>query len=392
MTQTKDTYDRKTFSRQEWKEYVLESALPFDIAGLSSDVHGSYSSQSKRPCPEASIPHLLLNYFVVMSYEEASIRMARELGYVTTNKEAFTFNQIYKISERAHVRELIKKGRILEAIEEIYTKFGVQVLEPPNTGIPTAAGSTRAGNGDDLHFKLLLLNLIEMIRKHHQSGASPEESSDFILELIEYSQERLALKADSNKQYMKELELVMTLLLFPMEKTSAPDSKMPLPKSLRNLYSLSLRTKIADLVNRKLLQSMHGQISSATSNGEFPDLIGSDPFPQALHSYTGIFQSSNSEEAGFEYAASKNAESQQRSRSSTVGKPWKENAWKATNELLKQQDQDMRCESENNGASSECCKQLEYEAKLNQVIKLWAWCENQLHNCGVGVPRVEGGA
>ncbi|SCU96844.1 LAME_0F17634g1_1 [Lachancea meyersii CBS 8951] len=389
MTRVKDTYDRKTFSRQEWKEYVLESALPFDVTGAASSAPTGSDSQLKRACPEPSIAHLLLNYFVVMSYEESSIRMAKELGYVRNNKDASTFNKIYKIRERASVRELIKAGRILEAIEKIYTEFGVQVFEPNRSNAED--GMKGDSDDDDLHFELLLLNLIEMIRRHHQSGASPEESSEFILELIEYSQERLALKADSNTQYMKELELVMTLLLFPMEKkVSEKESERVLPKSLRNLYSLSLRTKIADSVNRKLLESIHSQISMANADGKFPDLVGLNTAAhQAVASYNGMFVSNNDEDVCFETPSHKPNDLRSNTQTPLAERPWQHSAWKATSRLIKQQERERNPIGEN--TSSEDYRHVEYEARLIQVMKLWAWCENQLHNCGVGVPRVEGG-
>ena len=34
--------------------------------------------------------------------------------------------------------------------------------------------------------------------------------------------------------------------------------------------------------------------------------------------------------------------------------------------------------------------QFQYEAKLTQLMKLWAWCENELHQNDIGVPRIEG--
>ncbi|CEP61007.1 glucose-induced degradation complex subunit GID8 LALA0_S02e04654g [Lachancea lanzarotensis] len=385
MTRVKDTYDRKTFSRQEWKEYVLESALPFDVVGSGRNFAAGSDSTAKRTCLEPSIAPLLLNYFVVMSYEESSVRMARELGYVRNNKDASTFNRIYKIKERARVRELIKAGKILEAIEQIYTEFGVQVLEKASISIEDGS-KTNDDDDDDLHFKLLLLNLIEMIRRHHQSGASPEESNEFILELIEYSQERLALKADSNTQYMKELELVMTLLLFPMENSSEKGVNMALPKSLRNLYSLSLRTKIADLVNRKLLESMHPQISAATEDGKFPDLIGFNTSHQDANNYNGMFLSTVDEDAGFDIPSNEDSNHLgSTSQTSFEQKPWQQSSWKTTSRLLQQREQEFE------GTSTDNYKHAKYEARLNQVMKLWAWCENQLHHCGVGVPRVEGG-
>ena len=111
----------------------------------------------------------------------------------------------------------------------------------------------------DLHFKLLLLNLIEMIRSHHQQENITKDSNDFILNLIQYSQNKLAIKASSSVKKMQELELAMTLLLFPLSD-SADSGSIKLPKSLQNLYSISLRSKIADLVNEKLLKFIHPRI------------------------------------------------------------------------------------------------------------------------------------
>lgn len=384
MTNSNGTYDRKAFTRQEWKEYVADSGLSLDLNGNSSELRSGGDLQNKRSCSEPSIANSLLNYFVVMSYEESSIRMARELGYVRNNKDAELFNQVYKIRERAHVRELIKRGRILEAIELICSTFGAQVLE----NVKTESSTKPKAGEDDLHFKLLLLNLIEMIRKHHQSGASPEESSGFILELIEYSQQKLAFKADSNKRYMKELELVMTLLLFPMERSSEGESSSSLPKSLRNLYSLSLRTKIADLVNRKLLESMHAEILSSSNSAAFPDLIGFKTFHKGFSTYNGLLNTKTKDSTDIEYTTTKLGDIKGGLDATPASKPWDTDAWKNTASLLKERDSESETKPDD---SVEASQQIQYEAKLNQVMKLWAWCENQLHNCGVGVPRVEGG-
>ncbi|SCW00733.1 LAFE_0C10748g1_1 [Lachancea fermentati] len=385
MTNSKSVYERKSFSKQEWKDYVLESSLPFDANGASTDRRSNTISLNNRPCVEPSIPHLLLNYFIVMSYEESSIRMAKELGYIRNNKDAAEFNKIYKIRDRAYIRELIKKGMVLKAIDEINSKFGVEVLE----NLTTDSSSKKRSNEEDLHFKLLLLNLIEMIRKHHQSSKTEENSNKFILELIEYSQDKLALKAGSNKKYMKELELVMTLLLFPMEPSQGSHSKsnINLPKSLKNLYSLSLRSKIADLVNRKLLESMHPQILSSSNNGLFPDLIGLKKSQKDLYNYNGLLKASSKDTISAEFTATNLGELKDAPEGPLGAKRWSNNDWRSTTALMKEQN----AQNDANTNTLDSGTGLKYEAKLIQAMKVWAWCENQLHSSDIGVPRVEGG-
>lgn len=394
MTNIKSTYEHKTFTRQEWKDRVLDSSLPFDLNGSligTRDNQALYygAPAHAQPCVEPSIPILLLNYFVVMAYEDSSVRMARELGFIKSNKDAEELNRIYKIRERAQIRELIKKGDVSKAMEEINSQFGVEVLE----NLTPDAKSKKKSNDEDLHFKLLLLNLIEMIRKHHQTASTGKDSNKFILELIEYSQDKLALKAGSNKEYMKELELVMTLLLFPMEAPrNSTGDKIKLPKSLKNLYSLSLRSKIADLVNRKLLQSMHLQILSENNNGKFPDLIGQNIAQKDFSNYNGLLRARAKEDIATSFATDRLAEMQDAPAGPLGFNSWSEGNWSNTTALLKDQDSRLEDESEctadySGGATTG----LRYEAKLIQVMKLWAWCENQLHNCDIGVPRVEGG-
>ena len=109
-------YEKKSFTKEEWNDQVMRSTLPM----LSSDMYSSSLGVSPAPASkdslspqnsaEPSIPKLLLKYFVCMANEEASIRMARELGYIKSNKDAQEFNSLYKICERAHITELIKKG------------------------------------------------------------------------------------------------------------------------------------------------------------------------------------------------------------------------------------------------------------------------------------------
>lgn len=407
-------YEKKSFTKEEWNDQVMRSTLPM----LSSDMYSSSLGVSPAPASkdslspqnsaEPSIPKLLLNYFVCMAYEEASIRMARELGYIKSNKDAQEFNSLYKICERAHITELIKKGKVSQAMEEINTNFGIEVLECDSDSgsrmngrslceSNTRHSSSAASGKEDLHFKLLLLNLIEMIRSHDEDMSTAgntgdtEESDEFVLRLISYAQEKLALKASSNRAYMAELELVMTLLLFPMYS----QTKIKKPKSLKKLYSLSLRTKIADLVNRKLLSHVHADVANiCCQDSKFPDLIGSGNCitDRQSSAFSEMLLVRPKEDIGLNLKTDKLAdmkdapESLLRPSNSPVSEDWAK-----TSDMIKAQQSNTQTEpmSDPKNSSAEFdLSEYQYEAKLVQVMKLWAWCENQLHNNDIGVPRV----
>lgn len=398
-------YEKKSYSREEWNDAVAACTAPLlgDISGSVRGVGVNSGGADGSTSAEPSIPKLLLNYFVCMGFEESSVRMAREMRYVKSNKDAQEFNDLYKIRQRAHISELIKTGKVSEAMEEINSTFGIEVLEcgaagPWNNGNGGISSGGRGVNGanangkDDLHFKLLLLDLIEKIRKHDSESSGSRGGDDsFVLELISYSQEKLALKAASNKTYMAELELVMTLLLFP----KGADSKVKLPKSLKNLYSLSLRSNIAELVNRKLLRCLHSRVATHASQvGKFPDLIGfsSGIAGKHLSHYSEVLMVRPKEDVGehlttdYMKQPQETSEGLLRSTATSASDDW---SW--TTDMIKEQQREG---AQLEGAAQPVNKATSFddfdlsEAKLVQVMKLWAWCENQLHNNDIGVPRV----
>ena len=437
------TYWKKCFTREEWKEQVAKYSsmgelyanktihYPLKIQPDSTGGAGAgagsgagdegFSSVQTMPI-EPTLPRLLLNYFVSMAYEDSSIRMAKELGFIRNNKDIALFNDLYKIKERFHIKHLIKLGHINKAMDEINSIFGLEVLEETFNATESDAGST--GNEQqqqqqfdidgDLHFKLLLLNLIEMIRSHHEQKNGAEDSNDFILNLIQYSQKKLAIKASSSIKKMQELELAMTLLLFPLSD-SVDSSSIKLPKSLQNLYSITLRAKIANLVNEKLLKFIHPKIQFEihNNNSKFPDLLNSDKkiITQNFTVYNNnLINGSNGTKINYissnQPISDKMASSDTTATSNSV---WlnhqdtnhgtntsattfknleNKNYWNQASELLTASaasNTKTKNLQFNNYSSSE----FPYEPRLTQIMKLWCWCENQLHHNQIGVPRVE---
>lgn len=215
-------------------------------------------------------------------------------------------------------------------------------------------------------------------------------------------------------QKMQELELAMTLLLFPLSD-SVDSSSIKLPKSLQNLYSITLRAKIANLVNEKLLKFIHPKIQFEihNNNSKFPDLLNSDKkiITQNFTVYNNnLINGSNGTKINYissnQPISDKMASSDTTATSNSV---WlnhqdtnhgtntsattfknleNKNYWNQASELLTASaasNTKTKNLQFNNYSSSE----FPYEPRLTQILKLWSWCENQLHRNQIGVPRMK---
>jgi hypothetical protein len=94
-----------------------------------------------------------------------------------------------------------------------------------------------------LHFALLRLQLIELIRTCTSSVTSDITSA------LTFASSQLAPRAATNPDFLKDLELTMSLLIFlPATGT--------LQKELTDLLEPSLRRNVASKVNEAILTSM----------------------------------------------------------------------------------------------------------------------------------------
>ncbi|CCE64050.1 hypothetical protein TPHA_0G02140 [Tetrapisispora phaffii CBS 4417] len=428
----------KVFTREEWQARVKKESVlvdEYDVRNLVTDTSNDNNKKlsktiyqtglsTRKTISEPSIPKLLLNYFVTMAYESASIRLAKELGIIESNKDIKDFLNLYKIEERAKIMVLIKKGKIGKVIDEINSNFGIEVLE-----LTEDRKASNKKSDDDLHFKLLLLNLIEMIRAHNNDTRSndsidPNDDSEFIMSLVEYAQNKLILKVSSNEIYMKELELVMTLLLFPQNKPDANKSlsdseteDVQIPQFLTDYYSLSLRSKIAEAVNRRLLNIIHPSIIKRSGDLlRFPDLISTDSISKYQNhsnnmSQTSFFlntQSKRDKAANGDDSQSDDMEVEKTDSQINVRSPQPNheqstsNYWTSTkNDIISNNDlndndytDDPSVHADDShakrslGSTRTDLSDIQYESKLIKLMKLWCWCENKLHEQDIGVPRV----
>lgn len=303
-----------------------------------------------------SLLYLLLNYFIIQSYEDSSIKLAKELNLIKNNIDLKNFINFFKINERKKIIKLIKSGNIIESINLINKFFDIQFLN----------------NNIDLYFKLSLLNLIEMIRSHNLSNTENKDKNNtqFIIDIIKYTQSKLSSKASLNINYMKQLELVITLLLYPHD-----DTNNNLPPILKNLFSLSLRSKIADLVNKKLLTNfIYPNLNDDTN---FKILLNFNPYLNLINN-NGISSSNDNNDQEEEEARDFN-DILNTDKLNDIKNDYSNNSnsnyWNNTSSLLEANtDTPLITNNLDNG--------------LLGLFKIWIWTENLLHKDDIGIPRI----
>lgn len=268
--------------------------------------------------PKHKIDSLILDYFIQEGYEEAAINFSRETGillernpYITgeegfppllkqvgtssdeefaeiihkymlnENGQASRFNSTHStflegdssqrttrssshliapnlilqgyttIRQRKEIKFLILKGQITEAIQKISEYFPT-VLDRNNL----------------LYFKLLRLNLIEMIRNHKlDQQVTNEKEKIFLNDILTFVRENLINKVVHLQKLLKELEITMSLLCFNFDPAIKNiEEQKDLPEELRKLFNLSLRKKCNGLVNRAILNLSYGEIAGGVSS------------------------------------------------------------------------------------------------------------------------------
>ncbi|TKA32612.1 hypothetical protein B0A54_15601 [Friedmanniomyces endolithicus] len=195
--------------------------LPRKITGRNEIANTSVSNKS-------DINWVIMDYLVSEGYPGAAEKFAQE-----TNLPGPVDNE--SIRERVRVRNAIHGGRLDEAIELI-NEIDPEILD----------------NNHLLHFHLLQLQLIEIIRTVLAKPGSSPAATDF-LPAIKFATEQLSPRAPTDPKYQQALERTMALMIFPPEKMT-PEFK--------ELLDEELRRKVAVEVNRAILES-RGERSEA---------------------------------------------------------------------------------------------------------------------------------
>ncbi|KAI4746476.1 hypothetical protein E4T50_03167 [Aureobasidium sp. EXF-12298] len=163
---------------------------------------------------------LIMDYLINEGYPDAAMNFAKEASIVpSADGEA--------IQERVDIRNAIHTGDIQLAIERI-NELNPQILD----------------NDSTLHFQLLRLQLIELIREIVNAPGPPSPTA--FTPALEFATSQLAPRAPTSPAFLQDLERTMALLIFPSDK---------LTPQLKQLLDLSLRQTVASQVNEAILSS-----------------------------------------------------------------------------------------------------------------------------------------
>lgn len=170
------------------------------------------------------INFVIMDYLVSEGYPRAAERFAKEANiHVPLVEES--------IQSRVEIRRAIYSGDIDTAITKI-NDLNPQILDTNRF----------------LHFALLRLQLIELIRACTSSATAD------VTPALNFASAQLAPRAATTPEFLKDLELTMTLLIMlPATGKLQPE--------LAELLEPSLRRDVASKVNEAILTSMgdHGE-------------------------------------------------------------------------------------------------------------------------------------
>lgn len=210
------------------------------------------------------INSLILNYFIQEGYQDAAILFAHDTGVdlndatpIISHPQAVGYNTI---KQRTEIKLLILNGSIAQAIHKISECFPM-VLDRNNL----------------LHFKLLRLNLIEMIREHKLGGdiigdsVSKNDERSFLQHILLFVRQNLINKVSQSLALLKELEITMSLLCFKFDPLRDVLEQRDLPQQLRLLFDLSLRNQCYRLVNSAIL-NLHELPEEVYRGPQYPDV------------------------------------------------------------------------------------------------------------------------
>jgi len=165
---------------------------------------------------KSDINALILDYLTAEGYPSAAARFSKEANLKPLEDEE-------SVRQRNQIKHDIHLGSIQDAIEAL-NELNPQILD----------------SSPELHFSLLRLQLVELIRTCNNNGGTDIQPA------LTFATTQLAPRAPTNPKFLDDLERTMALLLFP------PDNLEP---QIAAILHPDLRKKVADEVNKAILIS-----------------------------------------------------------------------------------------------------------------------------------------
>jgi len=160
---------------------------------------------------------VILDYLILQGYNRTATKFAMEA------KLPLTESELRDMAVRTDIKRDILNGNIDEAIHKL-NELDPAILD----------------TNEKLHFSLLQLQLIEMIR------VSDLDNGEDIKRAIKFANRNLATRTMNNPEFIFELEKVMALVVY---------GNKPLPDEVALLLKPDSRRKIAVDVNHAILKS-----------------------------------------------------------------------------------------------------------------------------------------
>jgi len=165
---------------------------------------------------KSDINNLVLNYLINQGYPQAAEKFSAEANIPVNLKDS-------TLQQRVGIRSAILSGNVEDAIHKI------------NENFPTILDTN-----DKLHFSLLRLQLIELVRKGDMN------KKEDIMAAINFAAQQLAPRASLDPSFVEDLNYGMCLVVFNHDKLQ-PD--------VRKLLDTNLRRQISEQVNDAILRS-----------------------------------------------------------------------------------------------------------------------------------------
>ncbi|KAG7834143.1 hypothetical protein KL943_003439 [Ogataea angusta] len=284
-------------SRHETYLKLIEKDRPAFSVGYGDDIKDRVTTQQELELM-AKVDHLVLNYLIYEGYINAARDLAKELGFDFISDALEKDVLLHPIEtpelgpdDDFDVEAFFSANEIQKNIHDSYTQLIGHYDDDPSHDLAFykrlsfGLSSIKARNEIKLHilngqieqavvlinrnfpslfeknqfiyFKLLHLNLIEIIRT--QFAGPPEKCLDekhFLDRVLQFISSKLStLKILQNKDFVQELELTMALLCFG-KRLRQPDME-GVPAKLKSLLDLKVRGKVADLVNKSILLNVN---------------------------------------------------------------------------------------------------------------------------------------
>ncbi|KAF2645373.1 hypothetical protein P280DRAFT_441792 [Massarina eburnea CBS 473.64] len=194
------------------------SSSTVSVSAATPTQHAFHRKWEDIKASKTDINFVVMDYLISEGYPRAAEKFAKEANIQLPLEEE-------SIQARVEIRGAIHAGDIDTAINKI-NDLNPQILDTDPA----------------LHFALLRLQLIELIRRCTASVTSD------ITPVLNFASSQLAPRAATNAAFLRDLELTMSLLIF------LPSDK--LEPQLNELLRPTLRREVASKVNEAILTSM----------------------------------------------------------------------------------------------------------------------------------------